>query len=93
MHHTTAFGVVDLDTVAGDLARRLSSLRHFIDAAHELLTISHLSFSQFKEHSQQVCTSPACLNINHLIAWGFPPPDHHFDGGIIITQFPTLLTF
>ena len=55
--HTTVFVMGDLDTAAGDLARRFSSLQHFLDAAHELLTIKHYSFSQFKIHSQQVCIS------------------------------------
>jgi hypothetical protein len=58
MHRTTAFGAVDLDTAAVDLARRLASLRRFLDAAHELLTIGQYSFSQFKRHNRQVCASP-----------------------------------
>ncbi|KIM89997.1 hypothetical protein PILCRDRAFT_812792 [Piloderma croceum F 1598] len=56
MHRTTAFGAVDLDTAAVDLARRLASLRRFLDAAHELLTISQYTFSQFKRHNRQIIT-------------------------------------
>jgi hypothetical protein len=74
MNGTTVFGAVDLDTAAVGLARRLASLRRFLDAAHELLTISHFTFSQFKRYSRQVC---AFLSYDACATSTIPISDAH----------------
>ena len=45
---------VDLKTDAMDLARRLSSLQHFLPAAHQLLSCEHLSPDDVDRYARKV---------------------------------------
>lgn len=74
MHHAvSSSAVVDLQAAARGLARRLASLRYFLDAARELLNyIKQLSFSEFRGLSEQVCIlSFITLKVNHLTAFHY----------------------
>jgi len=74
------FSPVDLQTRAIDLAYGLGSLRHFLEAARELLTCNRLPHSDFKRHNKKV------RHLTHPVA-GFSPPDN----GAAHTQIITLI--
>ena len=47
---------LEMSRTVNDMARRLGTLRFFLDASHELLILGQLSKSDFQRHSPQVCT-------------------------------------
>lgn len=73
MHHTVSSSAVDLQAATRGLARRLASLRYFLDAAQEFLNyIRQLSLSEFRWLSEQVCIlMSTALKVNHLTAFHF----------------------
>ncbi|KAK7688518.1 hypothetical protein QCA50_008056 [Cerrena zonata] len=54
MHTSPSYTTVDLRHHAVDIARRLSSWRHFLPAATELLTCENLSPIEIKRHSTKI---------------------------------------